>query len=341
MTVGNSGAIVLAGDVGGTKTRLGLFRPGRVRPRLVTAVSYTNSRARSLEGLIERFLAEHPAKIDSACFGIAGPVTRGTVRATNLLWRVSERRIGGRFSWERVRLVNDLSATARALAVLRPHECAVINKGKPEPGGNVGIVAPGTGLGMALVVFREGKIHAIPSEGGHVDFAARTPREIELLRHLLEESPHVSVEKVLSGPGLRTIHQWLCKFRGKSAPMRFTGLMAEHDPAAAISSAALDGTDELCVEALDLFVSILGAAAGNLALTGMTRGGMYLGGGIPPKILPKLLDGTFMEAFVAKGRFRGMLEAIPVRVILNDGAALLGAACYALEATPKPEQTIG
>jgi glucokinase len=332
MTVSDSGGLVLAGDVGGTKTNLGLFRIGRGRPRPVIAVSYADREASSLEDLIARFLAEHRAQVQAASFGIAGPVRRGLCRATNLPWLVSERGISERFGWPRVRLINDLTATAKALPVLRRAEFAVVNKGKPERGGIVGIVAPGTGLGMALAVSHGGTINAIPSEGGHVDFAPRTGLQIELLLDLLRTMSHVSVERLASGPGLVTIHGWLREYRGTPTPEWLTELMTSRDPAAAISSAALDGSDELCVEALDLFVSILGAAAGNLALMGTTRGGMYLGGGIPPKILPRLLNGPFMEAFVAKGRFRGILEAIPVRVILNDKAALLGAACFAEEA---------
>lgn len=328
------GPTVLAGDVGGTKTNLGLFRIGRGRPRLIATESYTNPKRSGLEGLIEALLTGHPAAVQAACFGVAGPVRGGVCKATNLPWVVSERGISKRFSWPRVLLVNDLAATAKALPVLRPAELAAINKGKPERDGNVGIVAPGTGLGMALAVFRGGAMHVVASEGGHVDFAPRTTLQIELLQDLLRTMPHVSIERLTSGPGLVTIHRWLRKHRETPAPEWLTQRMTSGDPAAALSAAALEGTDQLCAEALDLFVSILGAVAGNLALTGMTTGGMYLGGGIPPKILPVLLGGPFMEAFAAKGRFRNMLEAIPVLVILNDKAALLGAARFAEEALP-------
>jgi len=244
---------------------------------------------------------------------------------------VSERRISTRFKWPQVRLVNDLAATAKSLQFLWEAELSVINAGRPEPDGNVGIVAPGTGLGMALAVFREGTIHPMPSEGGHVDFAPRTALEIDLLRDHLAAWDHVSVERLISGPGLVAMHDWLRKYRGSPAPRWLTDEMESGDSSAIISAAALEGKDDICVETIDLFVSMLGATAGNLALTGMTLGGMYLGGGIPPKILPKLTDGRFMESFTAKGRFREMLEAIPVRVILNDKAAVLGAACYAEE----------
>jgi glucokinase len=183
-----------------------------------------------------------------------------------------------------------------------------------------------------LAVFRDGSIHAVPSEGGHVDFAPRNEQEIDLLRHLLSRLSHVSVERLVSGPGLFSIYSWLREYRGHAEPAWLAEKMkSEGDAPEVISQAALVDKEPLCVEALDLFVSIMGAVAGNLALTGLTTGGIYLGGGIPPKILSKLDDGTFIEAFTAKGRFRDLVSTIPVRVILNDKAALLGAACCALE----------
>lgn len=193
------------------------------------------------------------------------------------------------------------------------------------------MVAPGTGLGIGLLVFHDRKPTVIPSEGGHVDFAPRNQLEIDLLRYLLRRIPRVSVERVASGPGLYTIFSWLKEYRQYQEPDWLTERLAQGDPARAISEAALGEKEPLCSEALDIFVSIIGAVSGNLALTALITGGLYLGGGIAPKIITKLRDGTFMEAFTAKGRFREMLSDIPVRVILNDQAALLGAAWCAFQ----------
>jgi len=323
--------LALAADIGGTKTNLGLFSRGEDRPSLETLKSYSSRDASSLEELIDQFLTEHSQPVSTACFGIAGPVVGGVCKTTNLPWVVSESAIKDRFGFGRVRLVNDLAATAMAVPFLRESEIYELNRGKPEPDGAIGVVAPGTGLGMALAIFRDGRIHPLASEGGHVEFAPCNNKQIQLLQHLLGEMPHVSVERLASGPGLFTIYSWLEECRGQTRPGWITEKFKTEDPSKVVCEAALEKKDPVCVQALDLFVSIIGAAAGNLALMGMTTGGMYLGGGIPPKILPKLEDGSFMNAFKAKGRFEGLLSNMPVMVILNHGAALLGAACRALE----------
>jgi glucokinase len=324
--------LVMAGDIGGTKTNIGLFSAGQSRPSCEVEKSYSSQDVSSLQEVIEQFLDEHPEPVSSACFGIAGPVIKGESKTTNLPWVVSEETIKERFEFGRVRLINDLAATAMSVPALLESEVHKLNTCIPEKGGAIGIVAPGTGLGIALAVFKEGSIHTVSSEGGHVDFAPRNEREIDLLRHLLDQLSHVSIERVVSGPGLFAIYSWLREYRDYREPDWLAEKMTSEDEAPkVISQTALADKDPLCVEALDLFASIMGAVAGNLALTGMTTGGIYLGGGIPPKIVQKLDDGTFMEAFTAKGRFRDLLSTIPVRVILNDKAALLGAACCALE----------
>lgn len=327
--------LALVADIGGTKTNFGLFTEGEDRPSLVALKSYSSRDASSLEELTDQFLTEHPQPVSTACFGIAGPVIRGVCKTTNLPWVVSESAIKDRFGFGRVRLINDLAATVMAAPALRESEVYELNRGEPEPDGAIGVIAPGTGLGMALAVFIDGRIHTLASEGGHVEFAPGNDEQIQLLQHLLKEMPHVSVERLGSGPGLFTIYSWLEKCRGRTRPDWITEKFKTEDPSKVVSEAALETKDSVCVEALDLFVSIIGAAAGNLALTGMTTGGMYLGGGIPPKILPKLEDGSFMNAFKAKGRFEGVLSNMPVTVILNHGAALLGAACCALEIQSK------
>lgn len=323
--------LVLAGDVGGTKTSLGLFSLTGRRPVLEVMASYPSPEASSLEECIARFLDEQNRPVSRACFGIAGPVLRGTSKTTNLPWVVSEAGILERFKWEAVRLVNDLVATARSVFVLEETELYEINRGVRDPEGNVGVVAPGTGLGMALMVFRDGRLHPSSSEGGHVDFAPKNDLELDLLRHLWNQWDHVSVERIASGPGLYTIYSWLRERGRSSEPPWLTERLHREDPPKVVSEAGLGEQDPVCVEALEIFVSIIGSAAGNLALTGVTTGGMYLGGGISPKILPRLKEDLFMEAFTAKGRFRSLLSQIPVKVILNDTAALLGAACCAFD----------
>ena len=324
---------VLAGDIGGTKTNLGFFGTRDGRPHLLEMESYASRDAESLEDLIERFMTEYRQSVSAACFGIAGPVMNGVSKTTNLPWIVSERNIRERFLWKKVCLINDLAATATAVAHLETSELHELNPGSPDPRGNRGLVAPGTGLGMALLVCVDGRLHPISSEGGHVDFAPSNEKEMALLRHLKTRWGHVSVERVASGPGLSTIYMWLRECRMSEEPVWLSERMTREDASRVISEVGLAGQDPLCAEALEMFVSVLGAVAGNLALTGLTTGGIYLGGGISPKIVPKLEERFFLENFAHKGRFRELMLRIPVRVILNDKAALFGAACTAFDLT--------
>lgn len=323
--------MVLAGDIGGTKTNLGLFSEGKRRPKPEVSETYSSRDAPDLEHIIERFMERHRFDIQGACFGIAGPVVDGKSKTTNLPWVVSEDKIKRRFKWSRVSLVNDLSATAYAVPLMSSRELYSLNRARVRSAQNLALVAPGTGLGEALLIFQNGHYVPIPSEGGHVDFAPTNHEEIALWQYLHRLWGHVSVERVLSGPGLVSIYSWLKETGRYREPAFLARMMEETDPAKAITQGALEHKNPMCVKALNTFVSVLGAVAGNLALTGMTTGGVYLGGGISPKILPKLKEGLFMKAFTDKGRFRELLEKIPVRVILNDRAALLGAAHHALE----------
>ena len=322
---------VLAGDVGGTKTNLGLYIVGKQRPRATIVESFPSGESADLETIVERFLERHPVLVRSACFGIAGPVLQGESKTTNLPWKVSEVSLKKRFQWHRVRLLNDLTATALTVPLLTSRERIAINKVRVPKNQNLALVAPGTGLGEALLVFRNGEYIPIPSEGGHVDFAPSNEAEVRLWRFLREKFGHVSVERVLSGPGLVNLYAWLRDAEGYREPGWLKKRFEEGDPARVVTETALKERHPLCREALHVFVSVLGRTAGNLALTGTATGGVYLGGGIPPKILPALRQGLFMKAFVDKGRFEDYLKEIPVRVIMNDKAALLGAAIGAFD----------
>ena len=323
--------VVLAGDIGGTKTNLGLFVEGKQRLLLKVLESFPSRESPDLESIVERFMERHPRPISSACFGIAGPVLRGRCKTTNLPWEVSEARLARRFGFPHVRLINDLAAMARAIPLLKGRELVSLNRARGEKGGNLALLAPGTGLGEALLVFHEGRYHPLSSEGGHVDFAPSNEAEVDLWRYLKRRLGHVSVERVISGPGLVHIYSWLRDSGRYREPGWLKTRMTQAEPARVITETALKKGHSLCVETLNVFVSILGATAGNLALTGMTTGGVYLGGGIPPKILPALKKASFMRAFTGKGRFAGLMKRIPVRVILNDKAALMGAAQCGLD----------
>ena len=325
-------ALVLAGDVGGTKTTVGLFVMGKKRPEPLSTESFASREAPGLENLLDRFLESHPAPISGASFGIAGPVINGRCKTTNLPWVVSEKALQRRFQWRRVRLINDLAAAAMAVPLLRRSEQVTLNKGIPHKKGTLALLSPGTGLGQAILAYHDGEYVPLSSEGGHASFSPTAEAEVELWRYLRKKYGHVSVERVLSGPGLVNIYSWLRDSGRFHEPRWLKALMKQGDAAEAISENALRNKQSLCVESLRVFVSILGSAAGNLALSSMAAGGVYLGGGISPKILPALKQGVFLKTFTAKGRFADFLARIPVRVILNDRAALLGAAHAAFQA---------
>jgi glucokinase len=322
----NKETMILAGDIGGTKTSLGLFVMGRKRPFLRKTESFPSREAPDLEHIIGRFLDIHPLSIRTACFGVAGPVVNGRCKTTNLPWDVSEKNIGRRFHWPQVRLINDLAAMAMAVPLLTRRELFPLNRVNGQKRGNIALVAPGTGLGQALLIFVDGRYVPIPSEGGHVDFAPTGEDQIALWRTLRRRWTHVSNERLLSGPGLYNIYAWLKETGRCKEPLFLSKMLEAMDPSRAITRAALERKSPLAVKSLEMFTSILGSVCGNLALTGMTTGGVYLGGGIPPKILPALREPHFLRAFTDKGRFGALMEKTPVRVILNEKAALLGAA---------------
>jgi glucokinase len=321
--------MLLAGDIGGTKTNLALYTPQR---GLVVQAQATFKSADydSLEAVVEEFLITTGAEVDRAVFGVAGPVVDGQSATTNLPWVIREADLQQAFGLRAVKLLNDLEATAYGVPQLLPSDLFQLNDAPPRSGTKV-VVAPGTGLGEAVLFYRDGHHHVIPSEGGHAGFAPTNLLEIRLLRYLMGKFGHVSFERVCSGPGIPNIYAFLKKQRfAEELPEMKKVLKTAADPAPVIVQKAMEGECELSIATLNTFVSILGAEAGNLALKVMAMGGVYLGGGIPPKILNKLKDGTFMASFVNKGRFAEMLAQIPVYVILNDKTALFGSACYGL-----------
>ena len=318
--------MILAGDIGGTSSRLACFEVENGQLAMVAEQIYPSRQYKGLDEIATSFAAAQEGKIQRACFGIAGPVRNGRVATPNLAWVVDSRTLAQELDLPAVRLINDLEANAHGLAALEPKDLVTLNAGAPDAQGNAAVISVGTGLGEAGL-FWDGKTHhPFACEGGHADFAPRTDLELELLKYLRAKFEHVSWERVLSGPGIYTIYQFLRETGRGKEPAELTEALRGPDPSAVISKAGLEGRYELCVQTLDLFVSFYGAEAGNLALKLMATGGVYIGGGIAPRIVAKLQGPAFMAAFTAKGRMRALTESMPVRVILKDSTALLGAA---------------
>ncbi len=317
---------VLAGDVGGTNTRLALYEwEGKELDEKVLEV-FPSSDYEGLYGIVKEFRSTYTQPIGYACFGIAGPIIGGRCETPNLPWVVDASELVGLLGLKSVDLINDLEANAYGIAMLDGKDFSILNEGSPEPGGNAALLSAGTGLGEAGLYWDGSYYRPFPSEGGHASFAPRCELEVELLLYLIKKFGHVSYERVLSGPGLYNIYTFLRDSGKGEEPAWLADALKEEDPPAVISHAALDDRSDLCTSALDLFTSLYGAEAGNLALKMKATGGVFLGGGIAPKIITKLKEPVFLEAFGSKGRMRSMLEPIPVKVILNEHAALLGAA---------------
>jgi glucokinase len=323
--------VVLAGDIGGTNARLALLEVVEGRLAFVRERTFASREEPSLESVLRKFLsaAQHP--ITKACMGVAGPVRQGRCEATNLPWIIDSEVLARQLQLPKVGLINDLEAQGCGIGELEAKDFEVLNPGIADPQGNCAIIAAGTGLGE-VGLFRHGaRLKPFASEGGHADFAPRTHLEMGLLDYLLKRHSRVSVERVVSGRGLVNIYQFLKDSGQAEEPPWLAEQMRLSEPAAVISGNALEGQSPICVQALDLFVSNYGAEAGNLALKLMATGGVFLGGGIAPKIIAKLREPVFLNAFTAKGRMKPLLQAMPVQVIVNPKTALLGAARYALQ----------
>jgi glucokinase len=317
--------MILAGDLGGTKTNLALFEYSGNELVIEAQERYPSQEHDSLDEIVELFLKKKKVDLKFAAFGVAGPVGEGRAKATNLQWEIQETSLC-KITHCPVKLINDLEANAWGISVLKKKELISLHQSPKSILGNRALISAGTGLGEAGLYF-DGKKHLpFACEGGHVDFAPTNELEVRLYEFLFQEFGHVSYERVLSGQGLHNIYNFLLKDKGARPLDRLTHELHEKDPAYVISEHALNGTDVLCQEALDLMVSLYGSAAGNLALKFMAYGGVYLGGGIAPKILEKLKSPTFLKAFQNKGRMKDLMKQFPIYVILNDKTALLGAA---------------
>jgi glucokinase len=321
--------MLFAGDLGGTKTLLGLFERADRRPQPVAFHAYPTQEFASLAAILDAFAHDvgQTRPIEAAAIGVAGPVVGQRARLTNIDWDVAADEIGQHLDTRQVALINDLEAIAHSVRVLRDDELVVLQGGAPALDGNAVVIAAGTGLGEAYLHRIAGRFVPVPSEGGHADFAARTDREIDFVRMLRERYGRAEVEQVLSGPGLVNLHHFTHDGRECDAVRH----LDTHQWPAAISEAALEGQCPACEDALRMFVEAYGAEAGNLALRGVATGGVFVGGGIAPKILPALQAGRFMATFRAKPPMTDLLSAMPVRVIMNPDAGLLGAAVVAAE----------
>lgn len=325
--------MILAGDIGGTNTRLALVRESDQGHLSIEAENTFPSREYdNLGDIVREFLASNDAKVNAACFGVAGPVQNNRCKTMNLTWVVDAEEISASQGIRRVAVVNDLESNAYGIACLGSDDIDVINPGDPNAAGNACVVSPGTGLGEAGMYWDGDRYHPIATEGGHTDFAPRSRIEFELLEYLDPKYDHVSYERVVCGPGLVNIYNFLHD-TGRGEELDWLAEeMKQGDAAAAISKAAVRDACPMCKQALDLFLELFGTEAGNVALMFMARGGVWLGGGIVVKLLDYIKSNDlFMKSFCDKGRLRGLMEKIPVRVILNDKTALLGAARYTFD----------
>jgi glucokinase len=321
--------MILAGDVGGTKVHLALYDFEDGKLKIAQDRQYPAKEYKGLEEIAKQFLGTK--KVTAACFGVPGPVRGGRLRLTNLPWTLDSSELSSGLGIQHVFLINDLEANGYGIAELSSEQIYTLSEGDPTQIGNRALIAAGTGLGEGILAWN-GRIHVpYPSEGGHTDFGPRNEEQIELWRFLQRKyNGRISYERVVSGMGLTNVYEFLRDDRGMEVPKWLADRIAEvPDPNAVITEMALTAKSPICEKALDIMVSVYGAEAGNLALKVLSVGGLYVGGGIAPRILEKLKDGTFIKAFVDKGRLSQLLINMPVRIILDSRAALMGAAAFA------------
>lgn len=322
------GKKILAGDIGGTKTHLALFEEGKER-NWIADTKYKSAKYDDLRTIVKQFLNEQgDPQVARACFGIAGPVQDRKSKTTNLPWVVDAEIIEREVGISEVFLINDLEANAYGIACLKEDELFTLNPGIDRPG-NRALIAAGTGLGEAGLFFDGEAHHPFACEGGHCSFAPENELEVQLLRYLRKQYDHVSYERILSGPGFTHLYRFLVDEGIEKESPKVKAAFEERDSNRVISEMGTSGEDVACRRALEIFVSIYGSEAANLALQMLAVGGIYIGGGIAPKILNEMKEGAFMKRFVQKGRFTSLLLGIPVKVILNENTALIGAGAYA------------
>jgi glucokinase len=320
--------MILAGDVGGTKVHLALYDFINGKLEYSRDERYQAKNYPGLEEIVKEFLGAF--KVTAACFGVPGPVRDGRLRLTNLPWTLDSRELAVSLGINHVFLINDLEANGYGVAELSADQIFTLSEGDASQIGNRALIAAGTGLGEGMLIWNGHSHTPYPSEGGHADYAPRNEDEIDLLRFLKQKyNGRISQERVVSGQGLSNIYEFLREVRGIDEPVWLAERLAAEDPNAVITELALKAKSEICEKAMDIFVSAYGAEAGNLALKLLSVGGVYVGGGIAPRILEKLKDGRFMKAFTDKGRLSQLLINMPVRIILESRAALMGAAAYA------------
>jgi glucokinase len=318
--------MILAGDIGGTNARLAYFQPQNGHLNLVSERVFPSREHSELGEIVSRFVDDSGMRPDAACFGIAGPVRNGRVETSNLPWVIEQARLAKQIHLPATLLINDLEASAWGIGALATGDLVSLNHVPGPAVGNQAVIAPGTGLGEAGLFWDGSRHHVFACEGGHADFAPQGEQQVELLKYLHTRFGHVSYERILSGPGLVNVYEFLRDSgAGKESP-EFAATLRKGDAAALISRAALAGTDTMAQKALEIWISVYGAEASNLALKAMATGGLFLAGGISPKVLAGLTGPLFMQAFLNKGRMRSLMESIPVQVVTNEKAGLLGAA---------------
>ncbi|HTQ65967.1 MAG TPA: glucokinase [Puia sp.] len=321
--------LVLAGDVGGTKTNMALFKATKKNIELVHEEDYHSSKYSSFIDILNQYLSGHPhARPDRLCMGVAGPVFQGKVELTNLSWNLDSEEISRILKIKNVFLINDLEATAYGLAGLGPDDFITIHEGTGKHEGNLAILAPGTGLGEAGVYWDGSYYHPFPTEGGHADFAPRTELDIELYQYLQKEYDIVSCERVIAGPGIYDIYRFLCEIKNRTMAEWLKEAIEKNDPSAVISQSALEEKDATCIETMQLYIRYLARESSNLVLKMKATGGLFLGGGIPPKITSILQQNVFYDNFLDCDRMQNLVRKVPVKIILNSKTALLGAAYY-------------
>lgn len=331
MALEGNGVKILAADVGGTNTRLGYYEWNPEGLELIAAERFDTHEHDNLDTIVHEFASSRNRTVEYACFGVAGPVQDGQSELPNLGWKIDAQILARTLGLPSVRVINDLEANAYGLTLLGPRDLLLLKDGAADATGNQALLSAGTGLGEAGLYWDGAEYRPFATEGGHGDFAPRNELEVELFLYLKREFDHVSYERVLSGNGLHNIYRFLRDTSPGQEQPWVREELRQGDAAAILSRLALEEKDPLSVEAMDIFVSLYGAEAGNLALRLKATGGVYLGGGIAPKIATKLRSHTFVDSFVKKGRMASLLDKIPVSIILNDNTALLGAAHFAAQ----------